>query len=212
MRGLPPIRGAPGRCLRARRPQPTLPPRWCDPVAIPASSAPSSSPRERRRRRRGAGARRKAEARAAKQDIGDRARLLGARCEDDLGEHVGLTGDDRLGELGGSAAMSEALRRRGREEGELVRRALGQGDPALEILLGRPPSRSWISQCGRGLAAVALDQADRRPASPIRRQVVSFCAGDRPASPTRFHRVRPLRENVDRLLRVAGRDRRRTPA
>ena len=137
-----------------------------------------------------------------------RARLLAAGRERDLGEQVGQPGDDRLGQLAALARRAPAPRaRRGRSGRE---RRVG-------VARRRPPraaARRRSIACPSGISCVrhGASRASRSTSRStvilaIRRQVVSLP----PViviMPAGGLVQLGLARDVDRLLRVAGRDQR----
>ena len=147
------------------------------------------------------------EAGAAQQHVADAARLLAAGREGRLGQQVGHAGQDRLGELAALGGGREhVVGGEAVAAGELLVGVLLHALDARELVrVDRHPERDLAGAAGR-LAAVALDQAvdgHLRHPPPGR----ELAAGDRDHAARGLVQL-GLARDVDRLLRVAGRDQR----
>ena len=147
------------------------------------------------------------EAGAPQQHVADRAGLLVANRERDLGEQVGQPRDDRLGQLRPLASdgqhivcgVAVAARERG---------VSGVGDALDPRQLGHIDGRAErdLVRAARRVARLALDD-------PVDRHLGHPPPGRQLAPGDRHHPARRLVElglarDVDRLLRIAGRDQR----
>ena len=112
---------------------------------------------------------------AAQQHVPDAARLLAARSEGDLGEQVGQTGHDRLGQLpafcgerehvvGGVAVAG----------GERSVGLLGHPLHARQIRQRRRPARAGSRACGTGASRASRSTRRSTVSLAIRRHVVSL--------------------------------------
>ena len=121
-----------------------------------------------------------AEAGAAQEHVGDRARLLEPRRDRRLGEQVGLAGDDRRRELGALAGepqhvargvpVAEARAARGSPPAGRPRR----GPRAGRGRARRRPSRAGCRRCGRAASRPSRSTIRSTTCLAIRRQVVSL--------------------------------------
>ena len=160
-------------------------------------SAPGASSRRGEQREPG----------APQQHVADAARLLAARRQHDLGEQVGQARDDRLGQLAarggelehlpGGVAVAAGERRVG---------LLGHPLDARQLIdRDRLPERDLVRAAGR-VAGFALDEpVDRHLGHPPPGR--ELAAGDRDHPRGGLIQL-GLARDVDRLLRVAGRDQR----